>query len=250
MRALVVDDEPAARRKVVRFLKDRGDIEIAGEAAGALEAIETIARERPDIVFLDIQMPDADGFEVVEALASAEHVPAIIFATAHDRYAVRAFEVSAIDYLLKPFDRERFDRAVERARKALQDTRGSTHSQVLTLLDAMRAEKQYARRLLVSADERAVFVSTRDIVKLEADRNNVVIYSRGGTYVLRSTLDALERKLDPAQFVRVHRSHIINIDAVKEIHGWFHGDYKIRLHDGSELMWSRRFAAKRPDLIP
>lgn len=250
MRVLVVDDEPAARRKVTRFLQEHADVELAGEAASGEEAIERIAAERPDLVFLDVQMPDMDGFEVVEAIAAGDHVPAIVFATAHDEYAVRAFEVSAVDYLLKPFDRERFDRSLERARKSVGEPAETSQSNLLTLLDAMRAPGHYARRLLVPSQGRAVFVNAADIVRLEADRNNVTICSRHGTFTMRSTLDALERKLDPEQFVRIHRSHIVNIDAVKEIHPWFHGDFKIRLHDGGELMWSRRFAAKRPDLIP
>lgn len=247
MRVLVVDDEPAARRKVMRFLKEHGDVQCIGEASSGQQAVDRIVTDRPDLVFLDIQMPDMDGFEVVEAIAVSEHVPEIVFATAHDEYAVRAFEVSAVDYLLKPFDRERFDRSLERARKSVGEP--ADPSQLLTLLDAMRPAGHFARRLLVPSSGRSVFVAAADIVRLEADRNNVVIRSRSGTFTLRSTLDALERRLDPQQFVRVHRSHIVNLDAVKEIHPWFHGDYKLALHDGTELMWSRRYAAKRPDLV-
>lgn len=250
MRVLIVDDEPAARRKVVRFLKEHADIEVAGEASSGQQAIEQIENQRPDLVFLDVRMPDMDGFEVVEALAAGDHVPAIVFATAHDEYAVRAFEVSAVDYLLKPFDRERFDRSLERARKSVTAPAENPQSQLLTLLDAMRPPGHYARRLLVPHEGRSVFVSTGDIVRLEADRNMVTIFSRHTTLAMRSTLDGLERRLDPQQFARIHRSHIVNIDAIKEIHPWFHGDFKIRLHDGTELMWSRRFTAKRPDLIP
>lgn len=249
MRVLVVDDEPAARRKVLRFLKEHGDVEVAGEAATGEQAVEQIVAAQPDLVFLDVQMPGMSGFEVVEAIASSDRVPAIIFATAHDEYAVRAFEVSALDYLLKPFDRERFERALDRARKSVGEPAAAAQSQLLTLLDAMRPAGQYARRLLVPVNGRAVFVNTAEIVRLEADRNNVVVHARQGAFALRSTLDALERRLDPQQFVRIHRSHVVNIDAVKEIHPWFHGDFKIRLHDGGELMWSRRYAAKRPDLI-
>lgn len=232
----------------MRFLKEHDDVECIGEASSGQEAVERVISGRPDLVFLDIHMPDMDGFEVVDAIASSDHVPEIVFATAHDEYAVRAFEVSAVDYLLKPFDRERFDRSLERARKSVGEP--ADQSQLLSLLDAMRPAGQFARRVLVPSNGRAVFVATADIVRLEADRNNVLIHSRGGTFTLRSTLDALENRLDPQQFVRVHRSHIVNLDAVKEIHPWFHGDFKIRLHDGAELMWSRRFAAKRPDLIP
>lgn len=250
MRIFVVDDEPAARRKVTRFLEQHLDVQLVGEASAGREAVERISQEQPDLVFLDVQMPDMDGFEVAEALAAGEHVPAIVFATAHDEYAVRAFEVNAIDYLLKPFDRERFDRSLERARKSIGENPAEAQSQLLTLLDSIRPPGQYAKRLLVPTQGRAVFVSTADIARFESDRNNVMIYSRGGTFALRSTLELLERKLDPQQFVRIHRSHIVNLDAVKEIHPWFHGDFKLRLHDGTELMWSRRYAAKRPDLLP
>lgn len=250
MRVLVVDDEPAARRKVVRFLKEHPDVEVAGEAASGEDAIARIAEQRPDVVFLDVQMPGIDGFEVVEALAAADYVPAIVFATAHDEYAVRAFEVSAVDYLLKPFDRDRFDRALERARRTIGEPADAAQSQLLTLLEAVRPQNQYAKRLLVPSNGRALFVNASEVVRLEADRNNVRIHARDGIFALRSTLDALERRLDPQQFVRIHRSYVVNIDAIKEIHPWFHGDFKIRLHDGTELMWSRRYAAKRPDLIP
>ncbi len=249
MRVLIVDDEPAARRKVARFLQEHDDIAVVGEASGGEEAIARIAEHQPDLVFLDVQMPGVDGFGVVEALAEHERVPAIIFATAHDEYAVRAFEVHALDYLLKPFDRERFERALDRARKSLPGAEDGGQAKLLALLDAIRPAGAYVRRLLVPSEGRSVFVSVGDIIRFEADRNHVVIVTRGGTYTLRTTLESLEEKLDPEQFARIHRSHIVNLDAVKEIHAWFHGDFKTKLHDGTELTWSRRYAAKRPDLV-
>lgn len=248
MRVFVVDDEPAARRKILRFLQEQPDVEVAGEAQNGAEAVERILSELPDLVFLDIHMPDMNGFEVVEALAQGGHVPAIVFATAHDDYAVRAFEVSALDYLLKPFDRERFEQALARARKSVA-TAEAGPSQLLTLLDALRPPGRYLKRLLVPHEGRSLFVNAGEIVRFESERNDVRIYTRRGTFTLRATLDSMEQKLDPEQFARVHRSHLVNLDAIREIHPWFHGDYKIVLHDGTELMWSRRFAAKRPDLI-
>lgn len=250
MRVLVVDDEPAARRKVVRFLREHADVELAGECAEGLDAISRVREERPDVVFLDIQMPDMNGFEVVEALAAGEYLPAVVFATAHDEFAVRAFEVSAVDYLLKPFDRERFDRALDRARKSVGASSAAGQAQLLTLLDAIRPPGQYLRRILVPSENRSVFLNVGEIARFEAERNNVAIHSRRGTFSIRATLESLEHKLDPQQFVRVHRSHVVNLDAIKEIHPWFHGDYKLALHDGTELLWSRRYAAKRPDLLP
>jgi two-component system LytT family response regulator len=249
IRVFVVDDEPAARRKLLRFLQDESGVQTAGEAGSGREAVERILAERPDLVFLDIHMPDMDGFEVVDALAQGGYVPAIVFATAHDDYAVRAFEVSALDYLLKPFDRERFQRALVRARKSVASGTEPDQAQLLTLLEALRPPGRYLRRLLVPHAGRSLFVNVAEIVRLESDRNEVAIHSRRGTYTLRATLDSMEQKLDPEQFVRIHRSHLVNLDAIREIHPWFHGDYKVVLHDGTELMWSRRFAAKRPDLV-
>lgn len=248
MRVVVVDDEPAARRKVIRFLREHPDVEIAGEAQNGRQAVERIAAFQPDLVFLDVQMPDMDGFAVVEAVAENERVPAIVFVTAYDEFALRAFEVSALDYLLKPFDRDRFERALERARKSVTVQVDSANAQLLSLLESIRPAERYLRRILVPAEGRSIFVNAADIVRLEADRNNVTIYSRRGTFAIRSTLEALEEKLDPQQFVRVHRSHLVNLDAIKEVHPWFHGDQKLSLHDGTELMWSRRYALKRPDL--
>ena len=249
MRVLVVDDEPAARRKILRFLQDESDVEVLGEAQNGAEALERIVSERPDLVFLDIHMPDMDGFEVVEALAQSGYVPSIVFATAHDDYAVRAFEVSALDYLLKPFDRERFERALDRARKSVASSVEPDQAQLMRLLEALRPAGKYLRRLLVPHEGRSLFVNAAEIVRLESDRNDVAIHTRRGTFTLRTTLESLQQKLDPEQFVRIHRSHLVNLDAVREVHPWFHGDYKVVLHDGTELMWSRRFAARRPDLV-
>lgn len=246
IRVLVTDDEPAARRKVVRFLQEHADVEIVGEAADGAAAVERIRGQAPDVVFLDVQMPGMNGFDVVEALAELERVPAIVFTTAYDEYAVRAFEVNAVDYLLKPFDRDRFERALDRVRDKLPQ---DPQTQLLALLDAVRPAQGYLRRLLLPAEGRSIFVGTAEIIRLESDRNNILVHARSGTFVLRSTLDALEQKLDPQQFARIHRSHLVNLDAVKAIHPWFHGDYKVDLHDGTQLMWSRRFAAKRPDLV-
>ena len=246
MRVIVADDEPAARRKVLRFLQDADDVEVAGEAGDGAAAVQCIRDNSPDVVFLDVQMPGMNGFEVVEALAELERIPAIVFTTAYDEYAVRAFEVNAVDYLLKPFDRDRFERALDRVRRKIPQ---NPQAELLALMDLVRPSQSYLRRLLVPVEGRSVFLATAEIFRLESDRNNVIVHARSGTFVLRSTLDALEQKLDPQQFARIHRSHLVNLDAVKAIHPWFHGDYKVDLHDGTQLMWSRRYAATRPDLV-
>lgn len=247
LRVLIVDDEPAARRKTRRFLEEHEDVEVIGEAANGASAVERILEDCPDLVFLDVQMPDIDGFDVVEAIAGAEQIPKIIFVTAHDRYAVRAFEVNALDYLLKPFDRERFAQALSRSRSA--GSPAPAENQLMTLLESLRPGGRFLRRLLVPRDGRSIFVSVEDVVRFESERNNVQIETKRGSFTIRMTLDALEQRLDPEQFARVHRSHIVNLDSIKEIDPWFHGDYKITLTDGSSLTWSRRFAAKRPDLL-
>jgi two-component system, LytTR family, response regulator len=248
LRVLLADDEAPARRKLARFLEAHDDVELVGQAANGIDAVDLIAMTKPDVVFLDIHMPDLDGLGVAEAMLARERPPRIVFVTAHDRYAVKAFEVSALDYLLKPYDRERFERALERTRRALE-TEPASGAGLAGMLAAVRKEERYARRLLVSNDGRSAFVPVGDIRRLETDGNNVTIHCRSGSFSLRSTLESLEARLDPEQFARVHRSHLINIDDIAEVNPWFHGDYKIKLRDGSELTWSRRYAAKRPDLL-
>jgi two-component system LytT family response regulator len=248
LRVLVADDEAPARRKLARFLGEHGDVELVGEATSGLEAVDLIAATTPSVVFLDVHMPDLDGIGVVEALGREAYAPAIVFVTAYDRYAVKAFEFCAVDYLLKPYDRERFERALARARESL----GSPvplDRRLVEMVAQARNEERYARRLLVPRDGSSIFVSIRDVVRLESDGNNVIVHARTGTYEMRATLESLEARLDPEVFARVHRSHLVNIDEIAEIHPWFHGDYKLRLRDGSEIAWSRRYAAKRPDLL-
>jgi two-component system, LytTR family, response regulator len=246
MNVLIADDEAPARRKLARFLGDTDDVAIVAEASNGIDAVDLIAMTKPDIVFLDIHMPDLDGLGVAETLVRSETSPSIVFVTAFDRYAVKAFEVNALDYLLKPYDRERFDKMLARVR-ASRDARVDA-ARLAQTLATLRNEEQYVRRLLVPNEGRSYFVPVREIARLEADGNTVVLHTARGTHRLRATLEALEARLDPAHFARVHRSTIVNIDEIAEIHPWFHGDYKILMRDGSEIAWSRRYAAKRPDL--
>ena len=244
---MIADDEAPARRKLARFLGEHDDVTIVAEASNGIDALDLIAMTKPRLVFLDIHMPDLDGLGVAQALIGAEEPPSIVFVTAFDQYAVRAFEVSALDYLLKPYDKTRFEQALERARRSV-DTRPD--SEVLaTTLARIRNEEQYVRRLLIPNEGRSFFVAAREITRLESDGNSVAVHTARGSHSLRTTLESLETRLDPAQFARVHRSHVVNIDEVAEIHPWFHGDYKIKMRDGSEIGWSRRYAAKRPDLL-
>jgi two-component system LytT family response regulator len=247
LNVLIADDEAPARRKLARFLADHDDVKIVAEASNGIDAVDLIAMTKPSLVFLDINMPDLDGLGVAESLTQSERPPAIVFVTAFDQHAVKAFELSALDYLLKPYDRERFDQALSRVRGALETKRdpqalGETIARI-------RHEEAYARRLLIPNDGRSFFVSVREVSRLESDGNHVLVHTPRGVHSLRSTLEGLETRLDPAQFARVHRSHIVNIDEIAEIHPWFHGDYKLLMRDGTEIAWSRRYAAKRPDLL-
>ena len=244
---MIADDEGPARRKLARFLGEHDDVSIVAEASNGIDALDLIGMTKPQLVFLDINMPDLDGLGVAEALVRAETPPAIVFVTAFNEYALKAFEVSALDYLLKPYDRERFERALERARRSLRASHDST--KLAETLSAIRNEERYVRRLLMPGEGRSFFLATREITRFAADGNNVVVHSRRGEHALRATLDSLESRLDPENFARVHRSHVVNIDEISEIHPWFHGDYKIVMRDGAEIAWSRRYAAKRPDLL-
>lgn len=247
LNVLIADDEAPARRKLVRFLESHDDVTIVAEASNGIDAVDLIAMTKPQLVFLDINMPDLDGLGVAETLVRSENPPSIVFVTAFNQYAVKAFEVNALDYLLKPYDQERFEQALIRARKSL-DSKPDTEKLAQTLVQA-RKEDQYVRRLLVPNDGRSFFVATRELSRLESDGNTVLLHTTRGTHPLRATLESIEARLDPALFARVHRSHVVNIDEIAEIHPWFHGDYKILMRDGTEIAWSRRYAAKRPDLL-
>jgi two-component system, LytTR family, response regulator len=249
LRALIVDDEAPARRKIARLLGRANDMEIAGEAGNAADAIAQIRATAPDVAFLDVQMPDADGFAVLEAIANDAHVPRIVFVTAHDRYALRAFDVCAVDYLLKPFDEERFERALDKLRVAGAARSGAIVPELRALLAELQGTRRYAERLLVSSGERSFFLATREIRRAEAARNYVILHAQETAYELRGTLEGLEEKLDPAQFVRLNRSHLVRIDAIVAMEPWFHGEQRVTLRDGTVLTWSRRYIAKRPDLL-
>jgi two-component system, LytTR family, response regulator len=244
---MIADDETPARRKLARFLGEHDDVSIVAEAANGIDAVDLISMTKPQLVFLDIHMPDLDGLGVAETLVRSEAPPSIVFVTAHDQYAIKAFEVSALDYLLKPYDRDRFEQMLSKARRSL-DAKPET-GQLAATLAQLRNEEQYVRRLLIPNDGRSFFVAAREIARLEANGNSVAVHTARGTHTLRATLESLEARLDPAQFARVHRSHVVNIDEIAEIHPWFHGDYKILMRDGTEIGWSRRYATQRPDLL-
>lgn len=233
MRALIVDDEAPARAKVRRLLDAAPDVEIAGEASTGREAVAAIKHTQPDIVFLDIQMPGIDGFGVVDAV-ERDGGPYVVFVTADDSKALRAFEVGAVDYLLKPFTAERFNQVLERARERIRPPSSES---------AAPNARPSLKRLLVSTNGRAVFLAVDRIDRIEAERNYVVVHAGRDAYRLRATIGSIAARLDPAQFLRVNRSTLVRLDAVREMHEWSHGDYRVVMHDGVQLTWSRRYRA-------
>jgi two-component system LytT family response regulator len=232
MRVLIADDEAPARAKLRRLLSQEPGIEIVGEASTGRSAVAAIKRVAPDLVFLDIQMPGLDGFGVLDAIA-ADVSPQIVFVTAYDDHALKAFEVGAVDYLLKPYPPDRFALVLARARERL-GTRAAPPT---------AAPKSYLTRLLVHQEDRAVFLAVERIDRVEADRNYVVLYAGADRYRVRGTIAAVADRLDPAQFVRLNRSTMVRVDLIANMHEWSHGDYHVILRDGSRLSWSRRFRA-------
>ena len=239
MRVLVVDDEPPARRKLMNFLREERDVEIVGEAGNGTKAAALIEELEPDVVFLDVQMPGMTGFEVLETLGG--RVPLIVFVTAYDQYAVKAFEVHALDYLLKPFDRDRLQTCLSRVRDQISRSAGADLQARMQKLIAEATGRAYATRLMVKHRGRVVFLQIRDVDWIKALANYVELHVGAQTYMIRETLNSLESRLDPDLFARVHRSVIVNLDRIEELQPWSHNDYLVILKDGTEIRMSRRY---------
>jgi two-component system, LytTR family, response regulator len=248
IQVLVVDDEAPARRKILRLLRQEPDVRVVGEAGGAESAIAAIEKHRPDLVFLDVQMPGMDGFGVVQAIPAKE-MPRVVFVTAHDQYALRAFEVHAFDYLLKPFGEERFRTVLQRARELNAQSSDGFGARIQDLLRQLERERSFPDRLLVHENARAHFVPIREISWIEADRNYLILHCGVKTHTLRGTLESIASSLDPKIFVRINRGRLVRLDAVRELVPWFHGEYKVILKDETELRWSRRYVKQRPELL-
>lgn len=241
IRALVVDDEPLAREMIREMLEGDSEVEIVAECANGREAVEAINSLRPDLVFLDIQMPEVGGFEVLESF-ERESTPYIIFVTAYDQYAVRAFEVHAFDYLLKPFDRERFDAAWQRVKEQIKlDQSGEREQHILALLEELKTGPRHLERLVIKNGGRVFFLNVDDVHCIESEGNYVRVYDNQKAYLLRETISSLEEQLDPRQFRRIHRSAIVKIDKIKEMQPWFHGEYRVIMENGKQLTLSRNY---------
>ena len=249
MKILIVDDEPLARERVRRHLRDEPGIEIVGEAGNGREAVAAIEEKTPDLVFLDVQMPEMNGFDVLKALEENK-IPAIVFTTAYDKYAIQAFEFHALDYLLKPFSRERFRRSVRHAREQLENSRqsGNIDERLVSLLENLKAKK-YLERIVVKSSGRVFFIKTDEIDWIEAAGNYLKLHVGRDAHLIRETMQSIEAKLDPEKFFRIHRSTLVQIDRIKELHPLFGGDYAVILRNGTELTLSRNYRERLPELF-
>jgi two-component system LytT family response regulator len=239
--ALVIDDEPIARHAVVRLLREDPDIEVAGECGDGVSAVAAIRERSPDLVFLDIQMPAITGLDVVATIGAAR-MPATIFVTAYEQFAVRAFEANAVDYLVKPFSRERFAETLRRAKQRLLGARGAdadTTARIMQALASLQQRDAYLERLPVRENERVVLVDVDDIVWIKASGNTVRLHLADRVHEVRETMSALAARLDPRHFARIHRSAIINVRRVKHIHPWFNGYHVVTMDTGQQLRMSR-----------
>lgn len=249
IQTLIVDDEPLARERLRSFLEASADIEIVGECGDGRQAVETITAQPPDLVFLDIQMPELDGFAVLEALGDGP-LPVVVFVTAYDRYALKAFEVHAVDYLLKPFDRERFEtalgRAVERVRAR---KKGDVNEQLANLLADLRPKAKPADRLIIKSEGRVLFLRMEEIDWVEAADNYVSLHVGTESHLLRETMGALESRLPADRFLRISRSTMVNIERIKELQPMFHGEYTVILRNGTRLTLSRGYREKLQTLL-
>ena len=251
IRVLIVDDEPLARKFIRRMLKDDQEVAVIGECKNGLEAVAAIREKSPDLVFLDVQMPELDGFMVLEAL-ELKSMPQVIFVTAYEQYAIRAFEIHALDYLLKPFDQARFSKALGHAKERLlagnpQDEGESR--QLTALLENIRQRPKFLERLIIKADGRIIFLKTEEIDWLEADDKYVHLHVGKITHMVRQTLSGMEAQLNPERFLRIHRSVIVNLERIKELQPLFGGEHTVVLHDGTELTLSRNYKDKLFELL-
>ena len=249
IKVLVADDEPLARERLASLLSQEADIEVVGQARDGEEAITAIHDDTPDLVFLDVQMPQMNGFDVIEAVGT-DKMPLVIFVTAYDQHALKAFQVRALDYLLKPFDRERFRDALGRARKQLdRDENGDLGRRLLALVKDLRRDQPKSDRLVVKSGGRLFFLRADEIDWVEAAGNYVRLHVGPASHLLRETMNAIEGRLDPEKFFRIHRSRIVNMERIQELQPWLNGEYAVLLRTGTRLTLSRGYREKLQDRL-
>jgi two-component system LytT family response regulator len=249
IRTVIVDDEPLARERLRDLLRAEPDLEITAECANGRDAVAAIRHHAPDLVFLDVQMPELDGFGVLAELAGGP-LPAVVFVTAHDQFALRAFEVHAVDYLLKPFDRERFQTALRRAVERIERQQTGELGQRLTaLLADLPLHGQHLERLAIKSGGRVIFLRVDDVDWIEAADNYVSLHVGNETHLHRETMTAMEAQLPPKKFMRISRSTIVNLDRIKELQPMFHGEYAVILRNGARLTLSRSYREKLDQLM-
>lgn len=249
IKVLVVDDEPLARERLTTLLTSEPDVELVGPARDGEEAITAIHDDSPDLVFLDVQMPQMNGFDVIEAVGS-DKMPLVIFVTAYDQHALKAFQVRALDYLLKPFDRERFTDALQRARKQLErEETGDLGRRLLALVKDLRRDQPRSDRLVVKSGGRLFFLRADEIDWVEAAGNYVRLHVGPASHLLRETMNAIEGRLDPEKFFRIHRSRIVNMERIQELQPWLNGEYAVLLRTGTRLTLSRGYREKLQDRL-
>jgi two-component system LytT family response regulator len=248
IRTLVVDDEPLARERLTTLLKDQPRFEVIGEAPDGLRAAAAIKNDSPDLVFLDVQMPGIDGFGVLDAVGG-QKLPLVVFVTAYDKYALQAFDVHAVDYLLKPFDRERFEKALQRVEAQVdQQQTGDLEQRLRSLVQDLRGADRLDR-LIVKSGGRVYFLKVDEIDWIEAAGNYVRLHLGGEAHLLRETMNSIEARLDGRRFLRIHRSRIVNMERIQELQPWFNGEYLVMLRNGVKLTLSRNYREKLQDRL-
>ena len=244
IRALVVDDEPMARERILSLLRQESDVEVIGQCGDGVQAVSVIQQQSPDLVFLDIQMPGCDGFGVIHHIGP-DRMPTVVFVTAYDEYALKAFEVHALDYLLKPFGKDRFQETLRHAREYLDGRRaGDLGRRLLALVHDLKPEQQRLDRLVVKSGGRVFFLRTEEIDWIEAAGNYVRLHLGEESHLFRETMNGMESRLDSRRFVRIHRSRIVNTERIKELQPWFNGEYVVILRNGTRLTLSRGYREK------
>jgi two-component system LytT family response regulator len=246
IRVLVVDDEALARKRIVDLLQQDSDVQIVGEVSNGAEALQLMQQEPPDLVFLDVQMPEGDGFELLEALG-LENMPAVILVTAYDKYALKAFDIQAVDYLLKPFSENRFRQALQRAKEQISKNQQNVPG-VKVLLQGTNGKK-YPSRLVIKSSGKVLFIRTSEIDYVEAAGNYLSIAVGKESHLIRDTMQNFETRLDPEHFIRIHRSTVVNIDRVRELQPLFGGEYAVILRDGRQLTLSRTYRMRVQQLL-